>query len=173
MTCGVCRGNARQIVLEAAMTEVPARVLVIGAGHNGLMCGLRLAGAGVQVLVLEQAPTPGGAVASAEDTLPGFVHDVCSGFYPLTIASPAFRGLGLERHGLEWINPAVAMAHPLPGGKAMLLRRDVAGTARSLDAAAPGSGPAWSSFMDWLLPHANLIMRSGLEAFPPLLPASP
>src|SRR4051794_41867920 len=111
-----------------------APVVVIGAGHNGLMCALRLASAGVEVEVLERGAEPGGAVASSEDTLPGFVHDVCSGFYPLTVASPAFRGLGLERHGLEWVNPEVAMAHPLADGRAMLLRRDVDGTARSLDA---------------------------------------
>jgi len=148
------------------------RVLVVGAGHNGLMCALRLAQAGLDVSVLEQAPTPGGAVASSEDTLPGFVHDSCSGFFPLTAASPAFRGLDLERHGLEWVNPDVPMAHPLAGGRAMLLQRDVGATARSLDAVAPGSAQAWSSFMGRLLPHAELMMRLGLEPFPPIGPAA-
>jgi len=136
------------------------------------MCGLRLAAAGVDVLVLEQGPTPGGAVASSEDALPGFVHDPCSGFFPLTAASPAFRALGLERHGLEWINPRVPMAHPQAGGRAMLLQRDLEATASSLDAVAPGSGEAWSSFMGPLLPHAELLVRSGLEPFPPIGPAS-
>jgi phytoene dehydrogenase-like protein len=87
-----------------------SRVVVIGAGHHGLVAAITLAERGREVVVLEAADRPGGAVCSAELTLPGFVHDTCSGFFPLIAASPAFRELGLQ---LEWVNPPVAMAHVL------------------------------------------------------------
>src|SRR5829696_8904468 len=93
------------------MIRAPRRVLVIGAGHNGLVAALRLADAGLEVTVLEQADRPGGALKSAQDTLPGFVHDRCAGFLPLTVASTAFEGLGV-RERIDWIQPPVAMAHP-------------------------------------------------------------
>lgn len=71
------------------------RIAVIGAGHHGPVAALRLAARVRDVLVLEAAGAPGGAVQSAELTLPGFTHDICSGFFPLTAASPAFRDLDL------------------------------------------------------------------------------
>ena len=64
------------------------RALVVGAGHNGLVCAIRLAEAGMEVTVLEAADAPGGAVRSREDTLPGFVHDTCSGCHPMGLLSP-------------------------------------------------------------------------------------
>ncbi|MGH2877314.1 MAG: FAD-dependent oxidoreductase, partial [Solirubrobacteraceae bacterium] len=108
------------------------RTAVIGAGHQGLVAAIRLAERGRDVVVLETAPWPGGAVRSAELTLPGFVHDTCAGFFPLAAASPVFRDLDLD---LDWIDPPVAMAHVLAeGGEAIALHRDLAATARSLDA---------------------------------------
>jgi phytoene dehydrogenase-like protein len=80
------------------------RVVVVGAGHNGLVCAAHLARAGFAVTVLEQAELPGGAVSSHTDTLSGFVHDRCAGFFPLTLASPAFEELDV-RERLVWVNP--------------------------------------------------------------------
>ncbi|MGE5617427.1 MAG: phytoene desaturase family protein, partial [Candidatus Woesearchaeota archaeon] len=119
---------------------MPARVAVIGAGHHGLVAAIRLAAAGCDVTVLEMAPAAGGGIRSAELTQPGFQHDVCSGFFPLAHASPAFRELEL---GLEWINPAVAMTHVTDelGGE-VALHRDVGQTAASLERCAPGAGVA-------------------------------
>lgn len=76
------------------------RVVVVGAGHAGLVCAARLASRGVQVTVLEQGKQPGGALGSQARTLPGFVHDHCAGVLPLTAASPAFRDLPLARRAL-------------------------------------------------------------------------
>jgi phytoene dehydrogenase-like protein len=75
------------------------------------------------VRVLEAAETVGGGARSAELTLPGFVHDVCSAIHPLGVASPFFRTLPLEEHGVEWIEPPAALAHPFDDGTAALLRR--------------------------------------------------
>jgi phytoene dehydrogenase-like protein len=149
-----------------------SRAVVIGAGHNGLVAAIRLAGKGIPVTVVEAAPEPGGAVRSHSDTLPGFVHDTCAAFYPLTAASPAFRDLPIERHGVEWVDPPTPMAHPFPDGSAIALHRDLDATAASLDATAPGSGAAWRAVVDRLTPQRELLFRTALSRFPPLVPAA-
>ena len=95
--------------------------IVIGAGPNGLVAANLLADRGWDVLVLEAQPEPGGAVRSAELTEPGFVHDVFSAFYPFTVASPAFRALDLEAHGLRWRHGDLAVAHPSSDGACAVL----------------------------------------------------
>jgi phytoene dehydrogenase-like protein len=148
------------------------RVLVVGAGHNGLVCGLLLARAGLEVTVLEQLDTPGGCVRSVQDTLPGYVHDHCAGFFPVTRLSPVFRRLALERDGLEWVVPELAMVHPFEDGSAIGLHRDPAATAASLDASTPGAGSAWLALYELLTPHRELLVRAGLARFPPVVPAA-
>jgi phytoene dehydrogenase-like protein len=74
---------------------------VIGSGPNGLVAAIELAHAGLAVEVHEAADTIGGGARSAELTLPGFTHDVCSAVYPFAAASPFFRSLHLEEHGLS------------------------------------------------------------------------
>ena len=105
---------------------------MVGAGPNGLAAAITLARAGRSVLVLEAAPTVGGGTRSAELTLPGYVHDVCSAIHPLGLASPFFRTLPLAAHGLEWIHPPAALAHPLDDGTAAVLERSVEATAATL-----------------------------------------
>jgi len=97
---------------------------VIGAGPNGLAAAIALAQSGWRVTVFEAEPVPGGGLRSAELTLPGFVHDICASVFPLAAASPFFRTLPLARHGLEWIEPPVALAHPFDDGTAETLVRD-------------------------------------------------
>jgi phytoene dehydrogenase-like protein len=100
-----------------------SEAVVVGAGPNGLAAAIVLAQAGLAVRVLEAADTVGGGARSAELTLPGFVHDVCSAVHPLGVASPFFRTLPLAEHGLEWIDPPAALAHPFDDGTAVLLER--------------------------------------------------
>ncbi len=106
--------------------------VVIGAGPNGLAAAIKLASDGLSVVVLEAGKTPGGGCRSAELTLPGFTHDICSAIHPLGYGSPFFQTLGLERYGLEWIQPEAALAHPFDDGPPALLERSVEATARSL-----------------------------------------
>lgn len=112
--------------------------VVVGSGPNGLAAAIVLAQAGRSVTVYEAEPTIGGGARSAELTLPGFVHDVCSAVHPFAVASPFFRTLPLNEHGLEWVQPPAALAHPLDDGTAVMLERSVAGTSEGLgrDAAA-------------------------------------
>ena len=113
--------------------------VVVGAGPNGLSAAVTLARAGCEVLVLEAEATPGGGCRSEELTLPGFVHDVCAAIHPLGAASPAFAGLPLGEHGLEWVHPEAPAAHPLPDGSAAMLERSLGATAEAL---GPDAG-AW------------------------------
>ena len=144
------------------------RAAVIGAGHHGLVAAIGLAAAGCEVVVLEAASEPGGAVRTERLTLPGFGHDSCSGFFPLTAASPVFRELEL---GLDWINPPIPMVHVLGDeDEDVALHRDLEATAASLDARAPGAGESWRELMRALLPHSQELIGVGLARLPALRP---
>src|SRR5260370_40047242 len=97
--------------------------VIIGSGPNGLAAAIALAKGGASVLVLEAMDEVGGGVRTAELTLPGFAHDVCSGAHPMGILSPYFSTLPLAEHGLEWIRPGVSVAHPLADAPAVRVRR--------------------------------------------------
>jgi phytoene dehydrogenase-like protein len=142
--------------------------VVIGAGPNGLAAAIRLARAGVAVTVLEQAGRPGGSVRSEELTLPGFVHDTFSSVYPAAVASPVFSAMPLAEHGLVWVHPRVPMAHPLPGGDAVALHRDLAATAAALDRQHPGDGAAWTEFVAPYLAAFDAVRAMMLGGFPPI-----
>jgi phytoene dehydrogenase-like protein len=106
--------------------------VIVGSGPNGLAAAITLARAGCSVIVCEANATIGGGARSAELTLSGFVHDVCSAVHPLAAGSPFFKTLPLERFGLEWIQPDTPLAHPLVNGTAACLYRDVDFTADQL-----------------------------------------
>lgn len=106
--------------------------IVVGAGPNGLAAAITLQQAGLQVLVLEGQETIGGGLRSKQLTLPGYVHDVCSAIHPMAAASPFFAKLPLKEHGLEFIYPSVAAAHPFDDGTAAVLHHSLEHTAQLL-----------------------------------------
>jgi phytoene dehydrogenase-like protein len=107
-------------------------VVVVGSGPNGLSAAIVAARCGLSTLVVEAEDTIGGGTRSAELTLPGFIHDICSAVHPMAVASPLFRALPLAEHGLEWIVPPVAAAHPLDDGTAAVSTDSLEDTARLL-----------------------------------------
>ena len=118
---------------------------VIGSGPNGLSAAVALAEAGRSVIVYEAMDTIGGGARTAELTLPGFRHDVCSAIHPMAADSLCWRHLPLAEHGLEWIHPPAPLAHPLDGRPAALLEREIADTERSIGEPCRKSSFALSS----------------------------
>jgi phytoene dehydrogenase-like protein len=106
--------------------------VVIGSGPNGLAAAIAIARTGRKVIVFEAADTVGGACQSAELTLPGYLHDVCSAVHPFAVVSPFFQSLPLSQCGLEWITPPVMLAHPLDKGPAACLYGSLGRTGQEL-----------------------------------------
>jgi len=106
--------------------------VVVGSGPNGLSAAVTLARERKSVVLVEGNDTIGGGARSAELTLPGFIHDICSAVHPLAASSPFFRALPLADYGLKWIHPAAPLAHPLDDGSAVIVERSVEQTAANL-----------------------------------------
>ena len=145
-----------------------ADAVVIGAGHNGLVAANVLADAGWRVVVLEATGAPGGAVHTAELTAPGYRSDLCSSFYPLAVASPAIRELGLESYGLRWRHAPAVLAHVFPDGRQVTISRDAADTAKSVAAFAPGDADAWHSEVAYWQRVRDDVLDAVLRPFPPV-----
>jgi phytoene dehydrogenase-like protein len=164
------------------MSKSAYDAVVVGSGPNGLAAAIALQQAGLAVLLLEGKNELGGGLRTAELTLPGFRHDICSAIHPLAAASPYFQTLPLAQYGLEYITPPVAAAHPLDDGTAAALVTSLADTARSLGPDAEAYrrlvaplAARWSGLaQDVLAPlhfprHPLELARFGLSA---LLPAT-
>jgi phytoene dehydrogenase-like protein len=145
-----------------------ADAIVVGAGPNGLVAALILARAGLAVDVYEAAEEAGGGCRTAELTLPGFRHDICSTVHPLLLASPAFRAIDLARHGVRLVTPQIAFAHPLDDGGAAAVGGSVGDVAETLGTDGPVYARTYTPLvrdLDKILPAFLGSMRS--------VPASP
>ncbi len=136
--------------------------IIVGSGPNGLSCAIELARHGLSVVVVERNEIPGGGAKTAELTLPGFHHDVCSTVHPLGIASPFFKSISLEKHGLKWIHSPVEVAHPFEDGDVSLLKRSVPETARLM---GRDEGP-WLKLFEHFARNADALMADILA--PPI-----
>ncbi len=158
-----------------------SEAIVVGSGPNGLACAATLASHGVDVTVIEAEETIGGGTRSSELTVPGVLHDECSGFHPMAVESPALTSLRLERHGLEWARAEFELAHPLDGGDGATMLRSIEGTMTGLGAGGPGWGRLFGGSVrkfdalaeDILRPvthlpkHPVVLTRFGLAALTP------
>ncbi|WP_438018458.1 NAD(P)/FAD-dependent oxidoreductase [Sorangium sp. So ce315] len=142
--------------MPAARAPGALDAVVIGAGPNGLAAAVALAGAGLQVRVIEARATVGGGARTAELTGPGYRHDVCSAIHPTAVISPFFRTLPLAEHGVDWIYPEAALAHPLPDGRAGVLYRDLDRMAETL---GQEDAASWRGLFSPLLALDGALLR--------------
>ena len=132
--------------------------VVVGAGPNGLAAALTLAEAGRRVRLYEAAATPGGGCRTAELTLPGHLHDVCSAVQALAVVSPFFRGLDLEAIGVRLRTPEVSYAQPLDGGRAAVAHHDLERTVDELGR----DGRAWGRLLRPLVERSEGLLADVL-----------
>lgn len=143
---------------------------IVGSGPNGLAAAATLAEAGLEVLVNERAPTVGGGMRTAELTLPGFLHDVCSAVHPAALASPFFRAWGLTDR-VPFVIPDVSYAHPFADGRSGIAYRDLDRTADALGR----DGRAWKSLLGPLVERIDGVRSftgSQLLRWPDSVPAA-
>lgn len=141
--------------------------VVVGSGPNGLAAAIALQQKGLSVLLVEGKDTIGGGLRSEALTLPGYMHDVCSAVHPLAAASPFLATLPLHEHGLEYIQPTVAAAHPFDDGTAAALYPSLADTAGSLGV----DGVSYTKLIqpvvnDWPLIADDMLGPLGIPEYP-------
>ena len=156
-------------------------VVVIGAGHNGLVCAAYLAAAGLEVCVLEAREVVGGNTVTEELTLPGFAHDSCSSAHVLIQSNPLLADdeLGLlSTYGLRYATTDPAVVLPQDDGGLLVMRPDLAATADEL---ARWSGPDARAFTELIeewtgglaAEHGRLELRAAARPGRRCLPGRP
>jgi phytoene dehydrogenase-like protein len=153
------------------MTKPPANthydVIVIGAGHNGLVAAASLAKAGKRVLVVEQRQTIGGAT-STEQVFPGYRVDTGARDAGLLLPEIAAE-LNLEARGLRWLdNPALVFA-PQPDGRSLTLWRDPKRSAAEVAAYSSTDAERYPKFLKAISRFTQVLMRM-MTVTPPSLP---
>jgi phytoene dehydrogenase-like protein len=107
--------------------------IVIGAGHNGLICTAYLAKAGLRVLLIERMVELGGGLDAHEDPrAPGFWHNIHSVFHRGARGLPWFSDLRLAEFGVEYVAPELGVSMLLPDGRSLRWYSDLDRTCASL-----------------------------------------
>lgn len=140
--------------------------IVVGGGHNGLVAGGYLAGAGLRVLIVERLERLGGPAARIE-FLPGFSASVTNS--PGSLEPQIVRDLELERFDLRFVKPDPTLVHPLHGGRLFLAHRNKEDTAKQLESFAAGESRRHDALFSYL---GDFARRLGISIFrePPSLP---
>jgi len=135
-------------------------VLLIGAGHNALVCAGYLAKAGYKVGLLERRPLVGGAVVT-EEYIPGFRFDLGGSAHILIHHTPIVQDLGLSQYGLDYIDIDPLFFAPFPDGSHITIWKDIDRTCESIAAVCPEDADAYRAFIRKWTPLAE----SMVEAF--------
>ncbi|MEP1930587.1 MAG: NAD(P)/FAD-dependent oxidoreductase [Roseibium sp.] len=132
---------------EANQQALVTDAIIIGSGHNSLTCAAHLAAKGWSVSVFEQAPVPGGAVKTAELTLPGFRHDWAAMNLSLFAGSGFSKTYGedLGKHGLEYVPVQHVFASVFPDGKWFGVSNDTDATLARLKTFSSADALTWDN----------------------------
>jgi beta-carotene ketolase (CrtO type) len=127
-------------------------VVIIGAGHNGLVCAAYLLKAGYSVLLLEKRSVPGGAATTEEampEEAPGFKFNMCAIDHEFIHLGPVVEELELTKYGLEYLfcDPVVFCPHP--DGKYFLAHRSLEKTCAEIERYSPRDARKYAEFTDF------------------------
>lgn len=119
--------------------------IVVGAGHNGLAAAVHLSGKGWKVLVLERNDVAGGAVRTAECSLPGFRHDLCAMNLSMFAGSPFYAAhkQSLDAAGLALVPAARSFASVFDDGSWLGVDQDLDTTCARIAARNPRDAQTW------------------------------
>lgn len=138
--------------------------VVIGAGHNGLVCAAYLARAGLSVKVVERREVVGGA-AVTEEFHPGFQNSVCAYTVSL-LESKVISDLRLADHGLRIVERPLANFLPLPDGRSLSLHGDLSRDRAEVAQFSAADGDALADYSATLDRLADVFRRFVLETPP-------
>lgn len=122
-------------------------VVVVGAGHNGLVCACYLAKLGFSVCVLERRPVVGGAVCT-EEIIPGYRFDVGSSVHIMFKSTPIMEELSLASAGLEYMEMDPWAFYPASGGGGIRFYRNVEKTCESIAQFSRRDADAYRIFVE-------------------------
>ncbi len=125
-------------------------VIVIGAGHNGLVCAAYLIKAGYRVLLLEKRSVPGGAATTEEllpETAPGFRFNRCAIDHEFIFLGPVLTELNLANYGLDYLFCDPSVFCPQPDGRYFLAHRDLAQTCAEIARHSPQDARQYEAFI--------------------------
>ncbi len=142
-------------------------VVMIGAGHNALVCAGYLAQAGYRVAVIERRHKVGGAVVT-EEIIPGFKFDLGGSAHILINHTPIVHDLNLTAYGLDYIDLDPLFFAPFPDNSHLTLWKDVEKTCQSIAEVSPADAEAYRQFIDEWQPIAHGMVEAFLHAPTPL-----
>lgn len=142
-------------------------VLLIGAGHNALVCAGYLAKAGYKVILLERRHKVGGAVVT-EEIIPDFKFDLGGSAHILIHHTPIVQDLKLSAYGLDYIDLDPLFFAPFPDGSHITIWKDIDRTCESIAKISPADAENYRRFIQTWTPLAEGMVRSFLE--PPTAP---
>ena len=152
------------------MTEKKYDVLIIGAGHNGLILSNYLAKAGLKVLVLERRLEAGGGLSSEEITVPAFLHNLHSYFHDTINIMPPYEDLQMEEFNARYYRPPVQAGMILPDGRSLCLYDDLDKTCESIARFSKKDAKMWREIVDNYGPFVSTVIPPAFYS-PPAQPS--
>lgn len=136
-------------------------ILLVGAGHNALVCAGYLAQAGYKVIMLERRHKVGGAVVT-EEIVPGYQFDLGGSAHILINHTPIIQDLQLTQYGLDYIDVDPLFFAPFPDGSHIIFWKDLERTCESIAQLSPRDAEAYRAFIQQWQPLAEGMVKSFL-----------